>query len=289
MRITELLRRHRRGVGLALGLVLIERIAWVAEPSAFGPVIDAFVDWRGDQAQLPPLLPVLIWIGLFATNSLVGSLRRPAEARIYGRMFADLAGVVSQQARDQRLESAQAVARGDLNREFIEFLQFRLPEAVEEIVSLGGALVGLAFYDWRLALACGAAALPLGWLTTYMALRVAALQVRVHDLREQSFRAYATEAPDQVRAHYQGVADLEVQIARKGSLVFGAMRVCLLAIFLVVLYVAIDLDDFTTGKIYSIVAYIWTFITSSEYIPELAQSWTSLRDLSARMAVQGTN
>jgi len=50
-----------------------------------------------------------------------------------------------------------------------------------------------------------------------------------------------------------------------------------------VLFIAIDLDDFTTGNIYSIVAYIWTFITSSEYLPELMESWTSLRDISKRL------
>ena len=64
------------------------------------------------------------------------------------------------------------------------------------------------------------------------------------------------------------------------------VRVCLLAIFLVVLYVAIDLDDFTAGQIFSIVAYIWTFVTSSEHVPELAHSWTSLRDLSARLGAE---
>jgi hypothetical protein len=57
----------------------------------------------------------------------------------------------------------------------------------------------------------------------------------------------------------------------------------LLGIFLVVLYISIDLDDFTTGSIYSIVAYIWTFITSSEYLPELMESWTSLKDISRRL------
>jgi hypothetical protein len=61
------------------------------------------------------------------------------------------------------------------------------------------------------------------------------------------------------------------------------MRIILLFIFLAVLYISIDLDDFTTGSIYSIVAYIWTFITSSEYLPELMESWTSLKDVSSRL------
>jgi hypothetical protein len=57
----------------------------------------------------------------------------------------------------------------------------------------------------------------------------------------------------------------------------------LLAIFLTVLYISIDLDDFTTGTIYSIVAYLWTFVSSTEYLPELLESWTSLRELRSRI------
>ena len=65
------------------------------------------------------------------------------------------------------------------------------------------------------------------------------------------------------------------------------MRVALLVIFIAVLYISIDLDDFSTGAIYSIVAYIWTFITTSEYIPELLESWTSLKDISRRLKEGG--
>jgi ABC-type multidrug transport system fused ATPase/permease subunit len=78
-------------------------------------------------------------------------------------------------------------------------------------------------------------------------------------------------------------AAFKQKIANWGALNFGVMRFILLFIFLGVLYIAIDLDDFTTGSIYSIVAYIWTFITSSEYLPELMESWTSLKDVSSRL------
>ncbi|MEK6553017.1 MAG: hypothetical protein AABZ54_06170 [Bacteroidota bacterium] len=52
---------------------------------------------------------------------------------------------------------------------------------------------------------------------------------------------------------------------------------------LFVLYIAIDLDNFSQGNIYSIVAYLWTFVTPVEYIPELLESKTSLQDLSRRI------
>jgi hypothetical protein len=78
------------------------------------------------------------------------------------------------------------------------------------------------------------------------------------------------------------VAKSEGRIARAGATTFVVMRITLLAVFLVVLYVAIDIDDFTTGQIYSIVSYLWTFIAASEYLPEVATAWSSLKDLSGR-------
>jgi hypothetical protein len=56
----------------------------------------------------------------------------------------------------------------------------------------------------------------------------------------------------------------------------------LVVIFIVVLFICIDLDDFSTGKIYSIVAYLWTFIGQTDYLPDLMESLGSIKDLNMR-------
>ena len=61
------------------------------------------------------------------------------------------------------------------------------------------------------------------------------------------------------------------------------MRFTLLLIFLVVLYVAVELDNFSAGELYSIVAYLWTFVAATEYMPELLENWTSMKDISRRL------
>jgi ABC-type multidrug transport system fused ATPase/permease subunit len=86
-----------------------------------------------------------------------------------------------------------------------------------------------------------------------------------------------------VREYYTKLAQPQKRIANWGAFNFGAVRVALLIIFLVVLYIAIDLDEFSAGELYSIVAYLWTFVTSTEYLPELMESWTSLKDISRRL------
>lgn len=282
MRVGELLRNGRRGLSVALGLVVVERAAWMAEPGAFGLVIDAYVDWRAKPGLHLVVFPLLVWIGLYATNTIVGALRRALDAGIFGRIYADMAAQLSTSARAQGLSPSVAVARAELSREYIEFLQFRVPEATEEIIGLVGSVIGLALYDWRLAATAAVMLLPLAILLKTLAKRVSDHQSDVHGLRERAVEVFGSADPEVVRAHYLAVARSEGRIARIGATTFAVMRLCLLAVFLVVLYVAIDLDDFTTWNIYSIVSYLWTFIVASEYLPDVTAAWTSLRDLSRR-------
>jgi len=100
---------------------------------------------------------------------------------------------------------------------------------------------------------------------------------------EQGYEVFQTREPSRVRSFYHSLAGSQQRIANIGAASFGLMRIFLLLIFLIVLYVAIDLDNLTTGRIYSVVAYIWTFVTSTEYLPELMESWTSLRDIAGRL------
>jgi len=112
------------------------------------------------------------------------------------------------------------------------------------------------------------------------------LQSTLHDSYEETFEVFSTRDPERVCSYYAELARSQQKIADWGAMSFGLMRSVLLVIFLVVLYISIDLDDFSTGNIYSIVAYLWTFVTSSEYLPELLESWTSLKDISKRLKAE---
>ncbi len=285
MRLLDILRRFRRGIFVALVLVVIEHVAWIAEPAAFGPVIDAWLE-KDVQPHAHLLVPLGIWIGLFAVNSIVGSLRRSIDQRIYLRMYADIAAIVARTAQEQKLSMSQTAARADLSRQFITFFQYRVPEVLEQVIAIGGALVSLAFFDWRISLACFFVTVPIVITIQVYRTKVTKLQSSVHDTMEHSYEMFATQDPERVRAYYLELAKPQQKIANWGAGAFGMVRFFLLLIFLVVLYVAIDLDNFSTGNIYSIVAYIWTFITSSEYLPELLESWTALRDISARLRAE---
>jgi ABC-type multidrug transport system fused ATPase/permease subunit len=286
IRLFELAARYRKGIFIALSLVIVEQVAWIVEPAVFGKVIDALIERTtadGPGLKSLDVLPLFIWIFVFLINSGTGVVRRVVDERIYLRIYSEIATGIASSGQKQKHAISKTVARAQLSEQYISFLQYSMPEIVEQIISIGGAVLALAAFDWRISVACLTIVLPLTQITRVYTKRVSALQKEYHDNYETTFDVFARQSQEEVKAYYGRATVLKQKIANWGALNFGVMRVALLAIFVAVLYIAIDLDDFSTGAIYSIVAYLWTFITTSEYIPQLMETWTSLEDISRRL------
>jgi len=279
----DIIKQFRKGIIIALSLVIVEHVAWIIEPTLFGNLIDATIDKATGNANSSYVVPLALWIGAFLLNSGVGAARRSVDQRIYLTMFTEIATSVSRAAVQRRLSISKTAARAQLSREFISFFQYRVPEIGEQAICIGGALIGLAFFDYRIAVSCLFVVVPLMIVNRLYNKKVVSLQRELHDSVEETYEVFASKDPDKVRAYYAALAHPQQEIADWGAVSFGMIRVVLLGIFLVVLYISLDLNDFTTGNIYSIVAYLWTFITSSEYLPELLESWTSLKDIALRL------
>jgi ABC-type multidrug transport system fused ATPase/permease subunit len=286
------IRQSQKGIILAISLVVVEYVAWIIEPTLFGDVIDAFIDKAIPFTAAGFIVPLSAWIGVFLLNSGVGAFRRSFEPKLYMPLLSRMAVDVSKRGFDKGDSVSRTAGRAELMREYISFFQYRVPEFIDQAISIGGAIIALAFYDYRIALACLVVVFPLGVVTSRYATKIEAMQQSLHDIREKAYDVFSTKDVHSIEEYYAHMAESEKRIAHWGGLNFGIVRLFLLGIFLVVLYISIDIDDFTTGNIYSIVAYLWTFVTSAEYVPELLESVTSLKELNQRLRLdelgQGT-
>jgi ABC-type multidrug transport system fused ATPase/permease subunit len=279
-----MVRPYRKRIGWVLALVVIAKVAWIVEPTVFGDVIDAMIDAAKAAHPIDVfLVPLLIWAGVFMINSAAGTAQRSYEAKVYNEMFADIAVSLSQTGQRNGEATTRTAARAELAREFVIFFQRRIPDTIEEVFDLAGTVIALTFYDWRLGVTCLGVVIPLGFVNTVYNRKVSSLEKELHDSREEVFDIFASGDPKKVRTYYEGLTRVERRIANWGALNFGAIRGFLLVVFIVVLYISIDLDDFTTGDIYSVAAYVWTFVTSAEFLPDLMESRASIRDLTQRM------
>jgi ABC-type multidrug transport system fused ATPase/permease subunit len=283
MRLKNTFLAYRKSIVLALLLVVIEKTAWIIEPTVFGDVIDAMIDALAKPPRGSPTIPLLIWIGIFAINSGVGTFRRAWDEKVYLRIYNELVTNIAQTTNARSLDPSRAAARAELTREVISFYQYRIPDLIEQAIDVFGATLALTLFDWRLGATCFFILLPVILINRLYNHKVILFQKHIHDQQEDVFRIFSTNNVEEINSYYSEMAKWKRKIANWGAANFGILRLFLLGIFLVILYVAIDLDNFTTGNIYSIAAYVWTFITSSEYLPEQLESWTSTKEISDRL------
>jgi len=286
MHLFDFVKRFRKGIMIATALVIIENVAWIVEPTLFGYVIDAVIDKSIVDPATSIFTPLLFWILAFVVNSGVGVTRRYADPRIFLNIFTNLATDVARHSIAENLSVSKTTARAELSNQYITFMQYRMPEVFEYSISIVGAVIALYIFDWRIALTCMSLVVPMYLMSLLYNRRVVALQKELHDGYEDVFEVFSRRDPSYVREYYVKLAQPQKKIAKWGAINFGIVRIALLIIFLVVLYIAIDLDDTSAGELYSIVAYLWTFVTSTEYMPELMESWTSLKDISRRLRTE---
>lgn len=228
-------------------------------------------------------LPLALWILAFTINSGVGAFRRSIDPKIFLRIYTRIATSISRTSILKKISISKTTARVELSQQFISFLEYRVPEIIQNTISIGGAVIALYFFDWIISLTCLLIVLPMYIINKLYMRKVGKLQKEYHDNYEEIYDVFAKRDPVHVRNYYNKLAMPQKKIANWGSFNFAFMRFTLLLIFLVVLYVAIELDNFSAGELYSIVAYLWTFVSATEYMPELLENWSSMKDIARRL------
>jgi ABC-type multidrug transport system fused ATPase/permease subunit len=229
---------------------------------------------------LPPLIP---WVLLFLINSSVGAFRRVYDTRIYTKMFSNLSSDVVARQLAQGEDLSKVAARSAMAWHNIEFFQYNVPEFLEQLIAVAGAVIALGLFDWRLTVVGSILIVLVIVGSRYYMNSLTDIQSTLHDQYEDEYNVFGTREPGKIRSYYSNIADLEIKYSVRSTFSYGVIRFFLLIMFLSTLYISIDLDKFTIGALYSIVAYVWSFVTATEYIPYLSEKWVELKDASRRI------
>ncbi len=283
MTIIQVVKRFKYSIAFVLSFVLLENIAWIIEPTFFGNLLDALIDKFYDHEKVNYALPLLIWIFVYLLNVLGGTLHRLYSGKIYAKMYADIATTVIIYSKDKNHPVSKMFARAELAKEYIVFLKERLPEVTWQFCATFGAVTALFFYDWRIAVVAIIVIIPVAFINNIYRRNVITLQKEIHDTREEQYKIFEVGNTMSIQHFYHNMVIPQTKIARWSSLDYLLIKVLLMIIFIVILFIAVDVDKFSTGKIYAIVSYIWTFIASTDYLPGLMESLTAVRELNSRL------
>ena len=283
MTITTIVKKFKFSIILVLSFVLLENIAWIIEPTFFGKLLDALIDKFYDKEQVNYALPLFIWIIVYLLNVLGGTLHRFFSGRVYSKIYADTATSVIVYSKKRGHPISTMFARAELAKEYIVFLKERLPEVTWQLSATFGAVIALFFYDWRIAAVAVLVIIPISFINNIYRKNVVTLQKNLHDTREDQYKIFEAGDVSKIHEFYHSMVIPQSKIAKWSSFDYLIIKVFLMIIFIVVLFISVDVDKFSTGRIYAIVAYIWTFIASTDYIPGLMESMTAVRELNTRL------
>jgi ABC-type multidrug transport system fused ATPase/permease subunit len=277
--------KYKYSIALILLFVLIENVSFIIEPTFFGNLLDALIDHFYDHEKVDYFLPLFIWIIVYLINVVGGTLHRVFNGSIYSKMYANVATEIVLDSQSQGDPFSKMLVRAELVKEYITFFKERLPEVMWQLSATAGAIIALFFYDYRIAMVCLIVIIPIALINRLNRKKVTFLQKDIHDNQEELFNLIESRDTTKITQFYQNTISPKTRIARWNAFSYSSVKVVLVIVFIAVLFICVDVDKFTTGRIYSIVAYLWTFIASTDYLPELMESMASVKDLNARFSV----
>ncbi len=282
MTTRDIILKYKFSIGLLLSFVLVENIAWIIEPTFFGKLLDALIDHFYDQKNINIFLPLFVWIFVYMLNVVGGSLHRFYTGPTYSKMYADLATGVIEESKSRGDKYSKMLVRSELVKEYVTFFREKLPEALWQLSASVGAVIALFFYDYRIALVCLAVIFPIAYINNLSRKKVTTLQKDIHDNQEELYKLIENKDTSTIHKFFLNMIPPKSKIARWNTFTYSTVKILLIVIFIAVLFICVDVDRFSTGRIYSVVAYLWTFIGQTDYLPDLMESLGSLRDLNTR-------
>ena len=276
--------KYKYSIALILLFVLIENVSFIIEPTFFGKLLDSLIDHFYDHEKAEYIFPLVIWIIIYLINVVGGTLHRFFNGSIYSKMYANIATEVVLESECREDQFSKMLVRAELVKEYVAFFKDRLPEVMWQLSATAGAIIAIFFYDYRIALVCLAVIIPIAIINNLNRKKVTHFQKDIHDNQEELFHLIESRDATKITSFYQNTISPKTRIAKWNAFSYGTVKVLLIIIFVGVLFICVDVDKFTTGRIYAIVAYLWTFIASTDYLPELMESLASVRDLNARFS-----
>ncbi|NOT85124.1 MAG: hypothetical protein HOP02_10205 [Methylococcaceae bacterium] len=284
MNFKLIMKKHAWGIVWVLFFLLLENVAWLLEPTYFGKLLDALIDkFYNDDLKMNYVVPLAFWMGIYLLTTLGGALSRFLSGKAYSRLYVDIAGAVIANSTLQGYPPSKTLARAELAKEYVTFLKDRLPEVVWQISGTFGAVGALFFYDWRIAAIGLAVIFPIALVYNRYRKQVTKLQTDLHNNREDLFQLFENHNTVAIKDYYLGMVAPQTSISRWNAFNYTFTKLLMMGVFVAVLFICVDVDKFSTGKIYAIVSYLWTFILSTDYLPGLMESVTSLIELNDRL------
>ena len=174
--------------------------------------------------------------------------------------------------RHESLEVSSRNARLDMSRELVDFLEEQVPEVLTGIIQIIVSLIVLAMFHLYLSVSAFLVTLAMIVLYSFFHGRFYQLNASLNGQMER-----------QVGLLHTGNTAKEVKISDSEAILYGVIFLMVIVFILYNLWFGTSLPDITTGTIYSIISYSWSYVEAAIILPFTLQSLTRLHEITERI------
>jgi ABC-type multidrug transport system fused ATPase/permease subunit len=279
--LKKIVLQHKYRLALTYTLFSIEMIGLLLRPFFLGKAVDDLLEgsYRG---LLYLAISHLAWL-------IAGTIRHMYDTRTYTSIYTSLVtGMLSKKY--QNADVSKLSAHSTLAREFIDFLEFDLNYVVEAAYNLLGSLIMLFIYDKIVVWICLAILVPVLIISYYYGRRMKRLNKMKNDELENQVAIISTKNVKKINQHYANLRKWQIKISDKEAWNFGVMELMVLTVIVVSLLITTNKswdEGFLAGDIIGIYNYILKFVGGLDTIPYTVQRFSSLKDITRRIEVEG--
>ena len=279
--LKKIILKHKYRLILTYALFSVEMLGLLLRPFFLGKAVDDLLE--GSYKGLIYLaISHLVWL-------VAGTIRHMYDTRTYSSIYTTLVtGMLSRKYHSA--EVSKLSAHSTLAREFIDFLEFDLNYVVEAAYNLIGSLIMLLFYEKIVVLLCLIILIPVLIISYYYGKKMRRLNKMKNDELENQVGIIATRNVKKINQHYSNLRKWQIKISDKEAWNFGVMELLVLCVIVVSLLISTSKswdEGFLAGDIIGIYNYILKFVGGLDTIPYTVQRFSSLKDITRRIEVEG--
>ncbi|EOW7235870.1 ABC transporter six-transmembrane domain-containing protein, partial [Cronobacter sakazakii] len=211
---------------------------------------------------------------------------RSVDTRTFARIYAGLAVSVVLAQRQKSLNHSTIAARVALSREFVDFFELHLPTLITSVASMAGAAVMLLLIEFWTGMACLGILAVLACFLTRFTRRNEALYGRLNNRLEKEIDMVSHAAPRALQRHYQLLARLRITLSDREAMGYFTIGVLAALLFSFTVMMMTHSAAINAGHIYSVMTYMWMFVTSLDDAPQLLEKYSQLKDIGKRVTTE---
>lgn len=273
--INSLIIKYKWKISLTFILVIIDSLLYLFFPLFIGFAInDLLVDKYTGIYQLA---------GLGVLSLLAGSARRFYDTRIYSSIYTEVASSLVEKEERKGSSVSKTVARTNLLREFIEFLEESMPEIVGGIVSIFGIIVIVFSLNENVAYACISMFFLLALTYTASGKLNYQLNARYNDKLEEMVDSIGSKNRKVIKGYFGSLMKWNIKLSDLETINFAVIWVGIIALFIYTPISVIDSGVVKYGLVFSVLIYVFDYIDNVVDFPLHIQQLIRLHEISNRL------